>query len=511
MTKPLWIPSQDRIDRANLSRFMRFAREEAGNADLNSYAPLWRLSVEQPARFWTLLWDFVGIRGNGDRSPVLVDDDGMATSRWFPGVQLNFAHNLLRFDDERVAIRTLAPDGERDALTYAQLNRRVAALSSAMRAAGVAPGDRVAALLPNCAEALVAMLAAASVGAAWFTCPANLSRAQAASLLSQLQPRLLLADTVADLEGLDGLLSDGLLSDGAHSGGTTAVLMRGQPGDDASATSLLAFVAGHGDAALEFTPLPFDQPLYLTLASRRDGAREVLVHGAGGTLIQHLKELVLHADLKREDRIFFHADNDAMSWYWLASSLATGAVLVLHETGELSADGDALWDLVDEAGITVLGLHAAWLDAAAAGGRVPRDSHRLQSLKTILTAGPALSAGSYEYVYRDIKERVFLAPVATGTDTLACVAIGAPLMPVVAGEIPCRALGMEVEVLDEQGHPLVDAEGDLAVCAPFPSMPLGFLDDADGRRYAAAYFSRHPGVWCCGERATLTAQDSLIL
>lgn len=501
MPKPLWTPGQDRVDRANLSRFMRFVREEAGNADLNSYAPLWRLSVEQPAKFWTLLWDFVGIRGSGERSPVLVDDEGMASARWFPGVSLNFAHNLLRFDDERVAIRVLAAEGERDALTYAQLNRRVAALSAAMRAAGVAPGDRVAALLPNGPEALVAMLAAASVGAAWFTCPSNLSRAQAADVLADLQPRLVFADVAADLAGLDAVLA----------GGAAAVLMRGPAPEDDSAVAMLAFIAEHADAALDFTPLPFDQPLFLTLAAPRDGAREVLVHGAGGTLIQHLKELVLHVDLRREDRMFFHADNDAMSWYWLASSLATGATLVLHETGELAPDTDALWDLVDEAGITVLGVHAAWLDAAAHSSRVPRETHRLLSLKTILTAGPALAAESYEYVYRDIKERVFLAPVATGIDTLACLAIGAPLLPVSAGEIPCRALGMEVEVLDGDGHPLVDAEGDLAVCAPFPSMPLGFCNDADGVRYGAAYFSRHPGVWCRGDRATLTAHDSLIL
>ena len=186
MPKPLWTPGQDRVDRANLSRFMRFVREEAGNADLNSYAPLWRLSVEQPAKFWTLLWDFVGIRGSGERSPVLVDDEGMASARWFPGVNLNFAHNLLRFDDERTAIRTLAPEGERALLTYAQLNRRVAALSAAMRAAGVAPGDRVAALLPNGPEAIVAMLAAASVGAAWFTSPSSLSQVQAATLQTDL-------------------------------------------------------------------------------------------------------------------------------------------------------------------------------------------------------------------------------------------------------------------------------------------------------------------------------------
>ena len=501
MDRPLWSPGEDRIDRANLSRFMRFVREETGKADLYSYAPLYHFSVEQPAAFWTLLWDFVGIRGSGERTPVLVEEDGVAVARWFPGVSLNFAQNLLRFDDERIAIRCHGADPDHDSISYAQLQRRVAALATAMRAAGVASGDRVAALLPNEPDALVAMLASASLGAIWFACPTRLAPEAAAALLQPLSPKLLFLADPAQWREL--ALADP---------GTVVVVVGSEGGSAplAGHIGLHAFVAPFANAELEFAALAFDHPLYLTLATTSAGV-EYLVHGAGGTLIQHLKELVLHADLKREDKIFFHADNDSMAWYWLASSLAVGSTLVLHAGAQLAADEAGLWDLVDEFSVSVLGVHSRWLDAAAQTGLRPMDSHRLLSLKTILTAGAALSPDSYDFVYRDIKARVLLAPISTGGDTLACFALGAPVLPVWRGEIPCRGLGMKVGVLNASGAAVVGEAGDLVCSAPFPSTPLGFWDDPEHQRYAQASFFRQPGHWCSGERATLTARESIIL
>ncbi len=494
MIKPLWIPSQDRIDRANMSRFMRFVRAETGKADLNSYAPLYRFSVEQPAQFWTLLWDFVGIRASGDREPVLVADEGMASARWFPSVSLNVALNLLRFDDDRTAIRWIRDGGEDVVITASELVQRVAALAAGLRARGVGPGDRVAAMVPAEPDTLIAMLATASVGAAWFACPAHFRSAQLAPSLEALHPELLFATSAADFDGLPvGNAPRILLGAG-----------RGEPD-----TGLDAVLAAHAGAASDYAMVPFEHPLYLTCASGADGASEILVHGAGGTLIQHLKELVLHADLKREDRVYYQAGTDTLAWYWLASTLATGATLVLHEA-PFAPGGPGLWDLVDEAGLTVLGLRADWLDAAAQAGVMPRETHKLLSLKTILTAGGSLSPETYGFVYADVKERVLLLPAITGTDTLACLAIGAPLLPVSAGEIPVRALGMRVEVLGENGVPVVDTEGDLACTAPFPSMPLGFWNDVDGSRYAAAFFARHAGVWCRGDRALVTASDAIV-
>ncbi len=481
---------------------MRFVREETGKADLNSYAPLYQFSVDQPTLFWTLLWDFVGIRASGERDPVLIDDEGMAEASWFPGVSLNFALNLLRFDDERIAIRCHDTDGEHPPVTYAQLQRRVAALAAAMKSSGLGEGDLVASLLPNVPDALVAMLASASLGAIWFACPSGSSATAAGELLAPLAPKMLLfADPAAlpatKLPGLTVLLfvpvhqPHGAMPPGA--------------------VALEDFVAPFVDAELAFTTVAFDHPLYLTHAVLPANRGEVLVHGTGGTLIQHLKELVLHADLKREDRIFFHAGNDSMAWYWLASSLAIGCTLVLHAGSDLPPDDGSLWDLVDELGISVLGVHGLWLDAAARAGLKPLETHRLLSLKTILTAGTALAPESYDFVYRDIKQRVLLSPLTTGGDTLACFGLGAPILPVWRGEIACRGLGMKVEILDESGLPLLAEAGDLACSAPFPSMPLGFCNDDDGRRFSAAYFSRHPGRWCSGERASLTARETLRL
>jgi acetoacetyl-CoA synthetase len=352
----------------------------------------------------------------------------------------------------------------------------------------------VAALVPAEPDALVAMLATASVGAAWFACPAHMDRAQLGARLDALEPELVFAVAASDIAGLP-------------LDATPRILLGAGRADPAD--GLEAVLATHAGAAPDYAMVPFEHPLYLTCATGATGAPEILVHGAGGTLMQHLKELVLHADLKREDRVYYQAGTDTLAWFWLASSLASGATLVLHDT-HFAPGGSGLWDLVDEAGLTVLGLRSDWLDAAAASGVLPRETHKLLSLKTILTAGAALAPATYEFVYRDVKDRILLAPAVIGTDTLACLAIGAPVLPVSAGEVPCRALGMRVEVLADNGVPTVDAEGDLACSAPFPSMPLGFWNDIDGARFAAAAFSRHAGAWWRGDRATLTPNDAIV-
>ena len=271
----------------------------------------------------------------------------------------------------------------------------------------------------------------------------------------------------------------------------------------------MLFRSPYDGAAHEFATLPFEHPLYLTVA-RDVGSPELLVHGAGGTLIQHLKELVLHVDLRREDKLHLQAPEGSLAWYWLASALATGCTLVLNADDEPAPDGAGLWDFVDEAGISVLGLHGDWINAAAQGEAKPMDSHRLLTLKTLIVAGAAPSPEAYDFVYSRVKERVFMAPVLIGGDTLACLALGAPILPLMRGEYPCRALGMKVEVLNEAGEARSGEAGEIVCSAPFPSLPLGFADDAEGERYLRAYFSLQSGRWSRGARATLTQRESLI-
>ena len=516
--RPLWTPSEQRIERANLHRFMRFVREETGSADINSFAPLYRFSIAQPERFWTLLWDFCGIRSSGDRSVVLADAESMAQARWFPNVRLNFAQNLLRFDDERIAIRFRNEAGDSQQISYAQLNRRVAELAAALKDQGVGLGDRVAGWLPNIPEAVIAMLASASLGAIWASCPIDAGSEEAVDRFRQIAPKILFTAT--------GYLRDG---ERRECLGPVASALRQLPSIEhvvlvpypdplssplplplRDAASLESFVAAHADAAPQFVPAPFDHPLYILFSPRPAGAPDPIVHGAGGVLIEHLKELLLHADIKREDKVFCCTNGDSMMWNWLVSNLAVGATVLLYDGSPLHLDGNALWDLVDELGISVFGVSAPWLAATEDAGLRPKDSHKLLTLKTLLCVGPSLPAERFDYVYRDVKERVLLCAMSGGAETIGFFALGAPLLPVRRGELQCRSLGAKIEVLDSQGTPVTDEIGDLACTAPFPSMPIGLWNDADGGRFHSRYFSRNGNAWHHGERARLTEYGGMV-
>ena len=516
MNLPIWEPSQERIDRANLSRFMRYVREQTGNEDIRRYAPLYDFSLRQPARFWSLLWDFCGIRASGEFEPVLMDAEKMPGARWFPGVRLNFAQNLLRYRDDRPAIAFSNEWGHDRQLTYAQLHVEVARVAQGLKRAGVGVGDRVAGFMPNIPETLVAMLATTSLGAIWSSCSPDFGVDGVVDRLGQIEPKVLFC---ADQYPYAGKRFDCLKK-------IRAVLERipsvtqlvvvpysGEAFDLATLKNSIAWpdFAGSDEPALGFEMLPFDHPLYILYSSGTTGVPKCIVHGAGGTLIQHLKELVLHTDLKREDRFFFYTTCGWMMWNWLASSLAVGSTLVLYDGSPTHPDGNVLWDLVDKRGISVFGTSARWLSATEKAGLKPVETHKLSSLRTILSTGSALAEESYDYVYRNIKSSVLLASISGGTDIISCFALGNPLMPVYRGELQCRGLGMRVEVLDDAGTPVTGQIGELACTAPFPSMPIGFWDDADGEKYFNAYFSTFPGIWCHGDQAMLTEHDGIII
>jgi acetoacetyl-CoA synthetase len=513
---PLWTPSAERRDAANLHRFVRFVREATGNEDIGSYAPLYDFSIRHPDRFWQLVWEFCGIRATGDFEPALVDGDEMLAARWFPNVQLNFAQNLLRFKDDRPALIFRNEWGHEREISYAELQVRVGRIAHALRQAGVAKGDRVAGFLPNLPENIIAMLAATSLGAAWSSCSPDFGVNGVVDRFGQIEPKVLFC---ADAYPYGGKRHDCLakvrevLAALPSIERCVVIPYSGEPLQLDGLRNAVSWdeFAGGEDHPLEFAPAPFDHPLYIMYSSGTTGKPKCIVHGAGGTLLQHLKELVLHTDLKREDRIFYYTTCGWMMWNWLVSSLAVGATVVLYDGSPTYPDGNALWNLADEVGISIFGTSAKWIDATAKMGVKPRETHKLGQLKTILSTGSPLAPESFDYVYRDVKERVLLASISGGTDIISCFALGNPLLPVHRGELQSRGLGMKVEVLDEAGKPVREQPGELACTAPFPSMPVMFWNDPEGDKYRAAYFSKVPGVWCHGDRAELTAHNGIII
>ncbi len=514
IARPIWEPSKERIERANLSRFIRFVQPD--HQEVVDHASLYDFSIRQPEPFWRAVWEFCGIRASGDFEPVLVDGDKMPGARWFPGVRLNFAQNLLRHKDERVALIARNEWGHKREFTYAQLHEEVGKLAHALREAGVAAGDRVAGFLPNIPETVIAMLAATSLGATWSSCSPDFGINGVVDRFGQIAPKVLftadaypyggktfdclakIRDVLAKIPSIEKVVVV------PYSG--AALKLDGI----AHAVALPDFV-GTEPRELEFVQTAFDHPLYVMYSSGTTGVPKCIVHGAGGTLIQHLKELVLHTDLKREDKIFYYTTCGWMMWNWLVSSLAVGASLVLYDGSPAFPDAKALWDLIDEVGISVFGTSAKWIAASEKAGIKPRETHKLITLKTILSTGSPLADESFDYVYREVKERLLLASISGGTDIISCFALGSPLLPVYRGELQCRGLGLRVEILDDDGKPLRGEKGELACTAPFPCMPVGFWNDADGSKYKSAYFSKVENVWCHGDHALLTEHDGIVI
>lgn len=483
MKKPIWEPGPERVERANLNRFARFAREQSGNEDLRGYAALYEFSIRHPERFWPLVWEFCGIRASGTFHETLVAAEHPADTRWFPGIRLNVAQNLLRFRDERCALAARDAAGVWHETSYAQLQQQVAHVAAALRARGVGSGDYVAGLLRHGSEAVVAMLASVAVGATWTAPPP----ARAAAVLARLQPRLVFVDAQYPITA-DTVPNAAIVSVGARRG------------EHANWDDLLAADA----PPLNFELAGFEQPLYAL--AREDG--EISLHSAGGTLIQHLKDLVLQADLKREDRVLHAAAPHTGYWHWLTSVLAVGATVVLADA-DFALDQPAAWDLVDEHAVSVLATDTAQLAAFAASPLQPRESHKLLGLKTVLAIGAAPPPAAIEAVYARIKDRLMLSLCGGDAGGLSFLALGSPLLPVYTDELQCRGLGMRVEVLADDGRAVNEHCGTLACLAPFPGLPLGFVDDDDEARFRACYFAQRAQAWCSGEQAVLTAHEGL--
>ena len=513
---PLWTPDENRISRANLTRFRIEAQKRAGIA-LDDYDGLHAWSIDDRAAFWNLIWDYCGVIGDkGGR--VLENGDQMPGAAFFPDAKLNFAENLLRRDDDSEAMVFRGEDKVERRLSWAELTALVSRLQQAFRAAGVEPGDRVAAMMPNMPETIAAMLAATALGAIWSSCSPDFGERGVLDRFGQIEPKIFIA--------CDGYWYNGKQIDVAEKLGKIAAQLPSADhfiivpyletaetvaADLPRATALHDFIAPYSPKSVDFTRLPFSHPLYILFSSGTTGVPKCIVHSAGGTLLQHLKEHQLQSDIRPDDRLFYFTTCGWMMWNWLASGLASEATLLLYDGSPFYPDGNVLFDFADAERMTVFGTSAKFIDAVRKAGLRPRDSHDLSSVRLMASTGSPLAPENFDFVRDGIKPDMHLASISGGTDIVSCFVLGIPVKPVFKGEIQGPGLGMAVDVWDEDGHPVIGEKGELVCTKPFPSMPIRFWNDPDGAKYHGAYFDRFENIWCHGDFAEWTDNGGMII
>ncbi len=503
MRTPLWIPSTERKEKANITHFIEMVNRRH-QKDFKTYADLYQWSVEAIPDFWADMWDFAGIKYSRRFDTVVEDLSVFPGAKWFPGARLNFSENLLRYRDERTAFIFRGETNRSARMTYAELYDAVARLAKSLRQTGVGVGDRVVGYMPNMMETVIGMLAASSLGAIWASCATDIGAPAALERLGQVEPKVLITADGYYYKGkpIETVANAGNVARGIPSLQKTVVVPYIHERADISlipnAVHYGDFVSKEANLEIEFAQVPFDHPQYIMFSSGTTGKPKCMVQGSGGVLINHLKDLMLHTDLRREDTIFYITSCSWMMWNWLMSSLAVGATVVLYEGNPNFPDTGAMWKLIEDEKVTVFGCSATYIHLLKKEGEMP-SRFDLSSLREISQTGSALSVDGFEYVYSAIKSDLHLNSISGGTDINGCFAAGSPILPVYAGEIQSPALGMKIAAYDASGKPVLDDQGELVCEKPAPSMPLYFWNDPDGSKYHHAYFDVFPGVWRHGD------------
>jgi len=516
MANVLWQPKPDAISKANMTQFIRHVNERH-QTSFSEYNGLYEWSVDRIADFWAGLWDFLDIIHSKGYDQVVDDPTKMPGATWFSGAHLNFAENLLRYRDDRTALIFKSETRNAVRITYRELFKQVARLAGAMKNAGVRRGDRVAGFMPNMIESVVAMLAATSLGAVWSSCSPDFGIKGVLDRFGQIEPKILFCPdgyfyngkAFDSLDRVAGILESLPATEKVvvvpylDADPDIGVLSRGILWSD--------FMAGGSTSEFQFEQVPFEHPLYIMYSSGTTGKPKCMVQSVGGILINQMKELILHTDLKRDDTIFYFTTCGWMMWNWLVCSLAVGATAVLFDGSPFYPGPDALWQLAEDQGITVFGTSARYIGAVEQAGVRPAQTMNLPRLRAILSTGSPLPAEGFEYVYRDIKQDLQLASISGGTDINGCFASGNPIGAVHAGQLQCRNLGMKVKAYDDHGRAVYNQTGELVCEAAAPSMPIYFWNDPDGEKYLDAYFRKYPGVWCHGDFIKITEEKGLII
>ncbi len=521
--KPLWTPSPERIAAANITAFIKLVNGRHKLA-IDGYGALYAWSIGNLEEFWAALWDFGGVIAGTRGDRVLVDGDKMPGARFFPDAKLNFAENLLRRRDDADAIVFWGEDKVRRRLSFGELYDTVSRTAQALSACGVKPGDRVAAFMPNMPETVIAMLATASLGATFTSCSPDFGEQGVLDRFGQVEPTVLfacdgywynakpvetlprIAAIAAQLPSVKRVVVVPYLHDGIFEAGRPLEVSAVR-----NAVTMADFIAPFDAGDIAFARMPFNHPLYIMYSSGTTGVPKCIVHGAGGALLMHLKEHLLHCDVKRGDRVFYFTTCGWMMWNWLVSALAAEATLLLYDGSPFMGRGNILFDYAAAEDMTHLGTSAKYIDALAKVKVEPMRSHRLGDLRVLLSTGSPLAPEGFDYVYAKVKKDINLASISGGTDLIACFAGGCPVLPVWRGELQCRMLAMKVDVFDDEGRPMRGEKGELVCTAPFPTMPLGFWNDPGDARYRAAYYEKFPDTWRHGDWCELTKHDGMVI